>query len=219
MTSKIQIVYVTSSAHKREENAELLRSASLTDGTPVGDIFEFDIRGAQIKELLEIDIVAMVCAEVVEAYCQLKLPCVVEHAGLVFEDFQAALYPGGLTKPMWNALGDKFVTETHSANRRAIARAVVAYCDGQEVRTFVGEMRGHIAASPKGSRAFYWDTVFVPDEPSGASGTKTYAEIVEDPALGLKHKVSISQSTKAMLGFLEYRRKSGTPSLWEGIAP
>lgn len=219
MNGKIPIIYVTSSKHKRDENAELLRSCALNDGTPVSDLFEFELREARIKELLEIDLAAMVCAEVVEAYCQLKLPCVVEHAGLIFEDYRTAMYPGGLTKPMWNALGDQFVTETHAAGRRAIARAVVAYCDGQEVKTFVGEVKGHIAAAPTGSRTFYWDTVFIPDDNTGAQGTRTYAEIVDDPSLGLRHKVSISQSTKAMLSFLEYRRRSGTPHFWEGVAP
>ena len=37
---------------------------------------------------------------------------------------------GGLTKPMWDTLLDRFVDETKSAGRHATARAVVAYCDG-----------------------------------------------------------------------------------------
>ena len=115
---------------------------------------------------------------------------------------------------MWNALGERFITETHSAGRRATACAVVAYCDGKDVRTFRGETKGTIAASVRGRRAFYWDTVFVPDTDAGTPGNKTYAEIVDDAALGLKHKVSrLSQSSKAMLKFLEYRLTS-EPQLW-----
>jgi len=64
---------------------------------------------------------------------------------------------------MWNALGEKFLDETQSRGRKAIARAVIAYCDGQRVLTFVGDRPGTIANSPRGSRAFYWDTVFVPE--------------------------------------------------------
>lgn len=214
-----RIVYVTSSQFKRDENAEFAKVCRLKDGTLVGDEFEFDVRRAEIKEILEIDIATMVQAEVVSAYSQLRVPCVVEHAGLIFQDFRAQSYPGGLTKPMWNALGDKFVEETHSANRGAIARAVVAYCDGASVTTFIGETKGHIASGPRGNRKFYWDTVFVPDKEDGTRGDKTYAEIVDDVSLGLAYKMKISQSSLAMLSFLEHRRSTPLPSLWTGVAP
>jgi inosine/xanthosine triphosphate pyrophosphatase family protein len=142
-SKKIKIVFVTSSDFKIKENEVFVAEATLSDGTPVSDLFEFDIRQVPIKEVLEVDLEAMVMAEVTKAYREIKVPCVVEHAGLIFEGFES--YPGGLTKPMWNALKDKFITETHSAGRKVIARAVVAYCDGRGVKTFVGETPGKLA--------------------------------------------------------------------------
>src|SRR2546423_5401598 len=114
MTSrpKTKIVYVTSSDSKIEENKVFVQQCSLTDGTPIHDLFEFDIRQVSIKEVLEVDLHAMVMAEVTEAYSEIRVPCIVEHAGLIFDGYD--LYPGGLTKPMWNALNDKFIQETHS---------------------------------------------------------------------------------------------------------
>lgn len=219
MTKRIPITYVTSSLHKREEIGAVATSVRLADGRLVGEVFEFDFRSVQIKELLEVDIEAMVQAEVLDAYCQLKVPCIVEHAGLIFDDYRTEGYPGGLTKPMWNTLRDRFVDETRSAGRRAIARAVVAYCDGHQVRTFRGDVEGTIATAPAGNRQFYWDTVFVPAASQPGQLPQTYAEIAADPARGLDAKVAISQSTKAMLAFLEYRLHCPTPSLWEGIGP
>jgi inosine/xanthosine triphosphate pyrophosphatase family protein len=134
----------------------------------------------------------MVSAEVVSAYSQLKVPCIVEHAGLIFDEYRDRSHPGGLTKPMWNTLADRFVAETGSAGRRAVARAVIAYCDGKEVRTLIGEREGKIADEPRGSRKFYWDTVFVPDDPSRVSNNLTYAEIVETTSLGLEYKSNSS---------------------------
>jgi inosine/xanthosine triphosphate pyrophosphatase family protein len=203
------IVYVTSNPYKAAESEIISAEVRLSNGLLVGQLFEFQIRSLSIKEVLDVDISAMVIAEVAEAYSQLKVPCIVEHAGLMFPEYSS--YPGGLTKPMWNELGPSFVEETHSAGRRALARAVVAYCDGMTTRTFVGETNGRIADSPKGSRDFYWDTVFVPDgQESGKS--RTYAEIVDDG--GLEEKVvHFSQSTKAMLQFLEYRLLY-PPKLW-----
>ena len=115
---------------------------------------------------------------------------------------------------MWDTFGDQFIKETLSAGRDAIARAVVAYCDGMTVRTFVGETQGQIANTARGSRKFYWDTVFVPKDAGAAEG-KTYAEDADDPKFGLEFKVlNLSQSTQAMLDFLEYLRGVRTPQLW-----
>jgi len=206
------IVYVTSSPFKQAEIEILQEHAVLSDGTPVRDLFQFEIRPVPIKEVLEVDIREMVRAEVAKAYEQLKVPCIVEHAGLTFDGYD--WYPGGLTKPMWDTLGIKFVSETGSEGRRAIARAVVAYCDGKQIRAFVGETRGCITAEPRGTREFYWDTVFSPDVDDEKLKGKTYAEIVEDSNYGLKFKVlQLSQSTRAMLEFLEFR-KLNRPALW-----
>lgn len=215
MSQKILITYVTSSDFKREENKLFQAVCKLSDGSAVQDVFEFSIRAVPILETLQVDLRMMVQAEVTEAYSQLRVPCIVEHAGLVFEQYLAKGYPGGLTKPMWNALDGDFIKETGAAGKRAVARAVIAYCDGQSVQTFVGETKGTIADAPRGGRQFYWDTVFIPDETGGAPGKLTYAEIVDDPALGLEHKIAqFSQSSKAMLSFLEHRRKVGLPALW-----
>lgn len=210
-----KIVYVTSSAFKTEENKVFQEVCTLGDGSRVNDIVEFEVRSLQIKEVLEVDLRVMVQAEVTQAYSQIKVPCVVEHAGLVFEDYTDQSYPGGLTKPMWDTLKERFLEETHSARRRAIARAVVAYCDGLSVRTFVGETTGTLSDTPRGSREFYWDTIFIPDTTVEEAMGKTYAEIVGTPSLGLVFKIQkLSQSAKAMLEFLEFIKASGGSPLW-----
>jgi XTP/dITP diphosphohydrolase len=209
----IPIAYVTSSRFKLEENEIFVRKCTLADGTSVPAVVDLQVRSLQIPELLEVDLRVMVQAEVTSAYQQLKVPCIVEHAGLVFDDYAADSYPGGLTKPMWNTLGDQFIEETKSAGRGAVARAVVAYCDGLSVETFVGETHGSLADAPRGARAFYWDTIFVPDD--AVTPGRTYAELVEDPSLGLEYKVvALSQSTKAKLAFVEHLRKVGRSKLW-----
>lgn len=206
----LAVAYVTKNRFKIEENEIVRDHVRLADGSLVGDVFEFRIQKLDLKEDLEIDLDTLVRAEAIKAYYILRVPCVVEHAGLIFKDKSIVGYPGGLTKPMWDSLGDDFITETHSAGREAIARAVVGYCDGMRVRTFSGDTPGFIANEPRGDRKFYWDTVFVP---STEEDGMTYAEIVEHPSLGLPRKVELSQSTKAMTAFLEWRRNN-KPELW-----
>lgn len=211
---RTEITFVTSSAFKKAENAEVLASCALSDGTLVADKFEFVIIENTIKETLDVDLHQIVTQEAKGAYGQLKRPCIVEHAGLVFADYKADGYPGGLTKPMWDTLKDRFLEETHSQGRAAIATAVIGYCDGRTIRTFVGETPGTLSDQIRGTRDFYWDTVFIPD--GQADGEElTYAEIVERD--GLKRKmVEFSQSSKAMVSFLEWRLEN-EPDLWMPI--
>lgn len=212
---RITVVYVTNSKFKKEENEAFLRECVLSDGRRIDDVFEFDIRPVPIQEILNVDLTVMVSAEVVSAYRELKVPCIVEHAGLIFSDYTDKSYPGGLTKPMWDTLQDRFIEETKSAGRQAIARAVIAYCDGKQVQTFIGERMGRISDRPRGGRQFYWDTVFIPEDSSGHSRGLTYAEIVESTDLGLAYKMrELSQSSAAMKSFLEYRLQAGEPELW-----
>jgi XTP/dITP diphosphohydrolase len=211
--AKLQVNYVTSSDHKIEENDIFVAKDALSDGARIVDLFDVRIRRTAVPETLEVDLSAMVIAEASLAYQQLKVPCIVEHAGLIFDEYRDKKYPGGLTKPMWNALGEKFIEETRSAGRAVTAHAVIAYCDGQVVRTFEGDTHGKLAPKARGSRKFYWDTVFVPDNPE--SGDLTYAEIIDDSRFGLEYKVlKLSQSTKAKRAFLEFLRKEGLPQLW-----
>lgn len=209
MEQKIAVTYVTSSTYKREEIKIIRENVRLPDGMLVDEVFTFDIRSVPIAERLEVDIDKMVQEEVVESYKKVRVPCIVEHAGIIFDDYGALSYPGGLTKAMWNALGERFLKETNSAGRRVVARAVVAYCDGKRVCTFVGERTGSRSVEPRGQREFYWDTVMIPDDPSGRGSGKMYAEIVAEPSLGLTYKVAaLSQSTAAMIEFLTFRRNS-----------
>ena len=214
--AKRKIVYVTSSKYKMEENEAFMEVAVLRDGAKVKDEFEFEFHAVSVQESLEVDLSVMVKEEVKRAYSAMRIPCIVEHAGLVFMEYITKSYPGGLTKPMWDTLGKEFVTETRSAGRPTVARAVVSYCNGRKVNTFVGETEGTLVDCPRGSRKFYWDTIFVPNlcTTNPAFGL-TYAEIADNPKFGLKFKMNgLSQSAKAMAKFLESMRNGDPTSLW-----
>jgi inosine/xanthosine triphosphate pyrophosphatase family protein len=86
---------------------------------------------------------------------------------------------------------------------------VIDYCDGSDVKTFVGETHGTLRSVPAGARDFYWDTVFCPD---GFDG-QTYAEIAD---INLADKLKISQSIKALRQLVAYRRKV-SPLLFPGF--
>jgi inosine/xanthosine triphosphate pyrophosphatase family protein len=209
------LVYVTSSKHKQEENKVFVDFCQLDDGSQVKDVVEFEIREEPVLQILEVDIAKMVREGVAKAYSQIRVPCIVEYAGLIFAKYETLSYPGGLTKAMWNALGENFIAETSSSGERAIARAVIGYCDGKRVHTFTGETTGKLASSPRGSRQFYWDTVFMPDNADGSEGSETYSEIVADVGRGLPYKMQhLSQSAKAMRSLIAYIQMNPESGLW-----
>ena len=209
------VTYVTSNPNKRDEIDILMKDALFDDGTRIRDVFDIKVRSISIPERLEIDLEVMVADEAARAYEVLRVPCIVEHAGLILDDFESVSYPGGLTKPMWNALGSRFKESTCPEHSGATAKAVVGYCDGMTVRTFVGSTHGYLSDTPSGSRNFYWDTIFVPDDPKRPHSQQTYASLVDDPEFGLNYKVmSLSQSSKAMLRCLQFIRENAPNLLW-----
>jgi XTP/dITP diphosphohydrolase len=212
---KLSIVFATTSEFKKQEIATVLSSSEFSDYDnvvrKVGDRFDISFSDVRTDEPLEIDLVPMVRHKAISAYRGILMPCIVEHAGLILKEHEAAGFPGGLTQPMWDALGaDGFLRRTRASGEPALARAVFGYCDGMDVYTFKGETEGTIATNARGSRYFYWDTVFCPD----GFGGKTYAEISEEPTLGLPAKMKVSQSFKALKQFLESRAKKGDSGLF-----
>jgi XTP/dITP diphosphohydrolase len=212
---RVTIFYATRSAFKTEELEVISNEIDFKDGSgslhKIGKLIDFRVSSIRTDEPLEIDLVEMVHHKARSAYKSLLSPCIVEHAGLVFERNSGAGFPGGLTQPMWDSLTvDEFLSRTNAAGERAIARSVVGYCDGMHIKTFVGETMGTLTGNARGARGFYWDVLFCPD---GGDG-KTYAEIASLGPTGLKKKLELSQSTKALSLFASYLSKQGDSGLF-----
>jgi XTP/dITP diphosphohydrolase len=213
-TGPIKIVYCSWSSFKKEEWAIAKDQITLPSaGKPLGQLLDCQFRDVHTTEPLLCDLEAMVRFKIASAYRAVQVPCIVEHAGLILEGYEDKSYPGGLTQPMWDSLGaEKFVASCSTLSTKAIARAVVGYCDGLNTYTFVGETKGTLSATPRGDRDFYWDTVFCPD----GFGGKTYAEIVGSDRKGLIEKLKVSQSIRALQKFMEHRLKN-EPSLFPAL--
>lgn len=210
----IRLIYCSWSRFKKEEWEAVRVAFELPSkpGKKLGELFDLEFRDVPTSEPLLCDLHQMVRIKVKSAYRQVKIPCIVEHAGLILEGYEDKSFPGGLTQPMWDALeATKFVASCAPLTTRATARAIVGYCDGLGIHTFAGDTKGSLSAIPKGNRAFYWDTVFCPDDGDG----KTYAEIVGGDKKGLLDKLKMSQSIKALVQFMEYRL-TNEPALFSG---
>ncbi len=116
-----------------------------------------------IDEIQTNDPIRLVTDKALRAFSMIGLPLFVEHTGLYFPSMGGL--PGGLTQVFWDALqADKF-SELYGSKIGigVVAKTDICYCDGKSFHQFSGEVVGRIADSPRGSREFQWDCVFIPD--------------------------------------------------------
>jgi XTP/dITP diphosphohydrolase len=137
-----------------------------------------------IQEILDIDVEKIARHKVLEAFKKVGHPCAVEHGALVILSLNGL--PSGLSKPVWDAAGDKLCSYLGEADRTAIAKSVVAYCDGRKISLFTGETTGQLATESRGDYKFQWDPAFIPDGQS-----QTFGE------MGFPAKAKYSQAKKA----------------------
>ena len=102
--------------------------------------------------------------------------------------------PAGLTQIFWDKLeADRFVNLVAGlGDMTVMAKTVLGYCDGREIRLFEGSIEGTVPPAPVGPRGFQWDCVFVPN-----GHTQTFAEMGEA-------KDEISMRRKALDHFAAY---------------
>src|SRR4051794_4910504 len=106
--AKIVVLYCSSSPFKKQEWEAIKSHFSLPDAegvpTPLYQLFDLQFQGASLREPLLCDLRAVVREKAISAYEAVRVPCIVEHAGLIFDHLSTHNYPGGLTQPMWDAL-------------------------------------------------------------------------------------------------------------------
>lgn len=178
----MDIYFVSSNDDKIKEYHKLLK------GSHINMIpYKRHIAEIQDKSLKNI-----VKNKVTEAYSMIQRPVMVEHTGLIIPDFGGM--PNGFTQIIWDALkAEKFCE--YFGEKQAVAKTMIAFCDGREILSFSGQIKGHIASTPVGMSTFGWDNVFVPDK-----YTETFAEMK-------KRKNKISMRKKSVKKLIEYMEK------------
>lgn len=127
-----------------------------------------------IDELQTHDVAVIVRDKVLRAFNAIGHRLFVEQTCLYLDALNG--FPGGLTQPFWDSLkADRFCELFGRGDNQGLtARTWIGYCDGRRIHQFEGEIRGTVAAEPRGDRAFQWDCVFIPD-----GHDKTFAEMGE----------------------------------------
>lgn len=142
-----------------------------------------------LDELQSMDLKEIVGHKVRQAYDKIKAPVIVEDVSLEFEAL------GGLPGPFIKFFVEHMPFEDicrllDGKSRKATAKCVFGYYDGQTVQFFEGAMEGEVAQLPVGDGGYGWDKIFIPSgytqtraQMNEADDQKTYLQIKPFAAL------------------------------------
>ena len=140
---------------------------------------DFPVKHTSIDlvEVQSLDLATIVEHKVKEAYRQVGGPVLVEDTSLRF--LALGRLPGPLIKWFLTELGTDGLCRLldNYADRSAVAEVLFGLYDGRSFQMFSGMVEGAIALTPRGSRGFGWDAIFVP-----AGFDKTWAEMKDEEA-------------------------------------
>lgn len=181
----MNIYFLSANQYKIEEVRSILES----DKIKVISVQE------KIKEIQSDDMEEIAVDKAIRAFMRIGRPIFVEQTGLLLKDFGGL--PGGLTQIFWDGLKtesfSKFFSATGTA--RAVAKTVIAYCDGKQIKIFDGAIEGKIVFPPRGNREFQWDCVFQPDEYE-----MTFAEMRETKNTISMRKIALEKQKQYLEG-------------------
>jgi XTP/dITP diphosphohydrolase len=136
-----------------------------------------------LPEIQSLDLLEVLEKKAEAAWQRLRLPVVVEDAGLGLLALNG--FPGPLIKWMLLAVGAEGLAKTGHAlgETRAVARCGLLYKDGE--RTLLGEgiTTGTLVLPGRGEHGFGWDPVFLPD-----GETRTFAELTGREKDAVSHR-------------------------------
>lgn len=160
MTARADLVFVTSSPHKRREAEQILGFSLLTETL-------------HLDEVQGLDVLAIARHKAAEAARRLGRAVLVEDTSLELTALGG--FPGPLIRWLLEAAGPAVLPRLLAdfPDKRAVARCVAVVRDGEQEWVGVGIVSGVIVPEPRGESGFGWDIVFAPDW----GGGRTYAEM------------------------------------------
>ena len=174
------INFITGNKNKFSEAKEIL-----------GEVNQIEM---DLPEIQEIDPKKIIKEKLKEARKAGKNNFFCEDTSLYIESLQGL--PGPLIKWFLKTLKPEGIYKLvkSSTNKKAVAKTIIGYYDGNSERFFEGEIEGEIV-EPKGETNFGWDPLF---KPKGYN--KTFAEMPKE------EKNKISMRKKALIKLNDYVR-------------
>lgn len=172
----IRFVVVTSNPGKAREFEDLFSRYGLS----------FRVEPIKTPEIQAMDLRLIAEESALYAYDVLREPVMVEDAGLFIDALGG--FPGPFSSYAYKTIGIRGILKLMEGveDRRARFMSVIAFYTPMigSVKTFAGEVEGHISYEPKGSGGFGFDPIFIPAE----GGGKTFAELSTEEKNRFSHR-------------------------------
>jgi inosine triphosphate pyrophosphatase len=156
-----------------------------------------DHRKLDLDELQSLDPRVVAEHKARQAYGILKEPVLIEDTALTFTAM--GRLPGTFVKYFLEEIGNEGLCKIADSleHREAVATVTYAFCDGDQVHFFEGNVRGHLPPAPRGTNGMGWDPSFIPE-----GATQTFAEMTDDEK---KNYSARAIATKKLREFLDNR--------------
>ncbi len=127
-----------------------------------------------------------------DAYEKIGKPLIVEDSGMFIDHFKG--FPGTYSAYIFKTIRVDGVLKLMEGveNRRASMMSAVAYTDGKDYKSFLGEVHGTVPDAQRGMSGFGYDPIFIPD-----GYEKTFGE-------DLVYKAEVSHRARSLKQFCEW---------------
>ncbi|MGB2580101.1 MAG: RdgB/HAM1 family non-canonical purine NTP pyrophosphatase [Minisyncoccia bacterium] len=129
----------------------------------------------ELYEPQGLDVAEVISEKAKDAFHKTGKFVLVEDTALEFVAWNGL--PGALIKWFLETVGNEGILKmlTNVENRRATAKTAIGFFDGNKAHVFVGEIKGTISDTMRGSSGFGWDPIFIPD-----GFNKSFAEMTSE---------------------------------------
>jgi len=146
--------------------------------------FEVGHKKVDLEEIQSMSLEEIVRHKVKQAYEIVQSPVIVEDVSLEFEGLW------GLPGPFIKYFVDNMSFEdicwlVDGKSRKAIAKSVIGYYDGENLELFEWSLQGTIANTPVWENGFGWDKIFIPE---GYDCTRAQLDVDDDKKTYLQIK-------------------------------
>lgn len=145
---EVDVTFITSNSKKAEYLQKLLD-------------LKIKYHKLDLEEIQSLDLNKIVEHKARQAFDIIKSPVLVEDVSLEFEELNGL--PGPFIKFFVDNVPFEKICNLVKENRKATAKCVFGYFDGNDLILIEGILDGKIAIKPKGKNGYGWDKLFIPN--------------------------------------------------------
>ena len=159
MQRSYDLYFVSSNKHKFEEAKKIL------------NLFDVEIKFFKynLEEIQSDSLEDIATFKAKYAFSKLQRALIIEDDGLFIEALGG--FPGPYSSYVFNTIGNTGILKLVNRNRNANFVSIITFCNGNQLKHFVGSVSGNISKKSQGE-GWGYDPIFIPE-----NSKQTFAEL------------------------------------------